>query len=69
LVITDRKPSKSKCFIYWHYPNINQCPSNPTSTTARSATDNKGKQLEVLTLRKRNVDDKKVNKLGSFYKT
>ena len=44
--------------------------TNPTSTTAGSAMDNKGKQLQVLTSRKRNVDDKKkVTNLGSFYQT
>jgi hypothetical protein len=44
--------------------------TNSTSTTVGSVTDNKGKQLQVLTSRKRNVDDKKkVKNLGSFYKT
>jgi hypothetical protein len=33
--------------------------TNPTSTTAVSTTENKGKQLQVLASRKRNVDDKK----------
>jgi hypothetical protein len=32
--------------------------TNPISTTAGSTTDNKGKQLQVLSSRKRNVDDK-----------
>jgi hypothetical protein len=31
--------------------------TNPTSTTVGSTTDNKGKQPQVLTSRKRNVDD------------
>jgi hypothetical protein len=44
--------------------------TNLTSTTAGSTTDNKGKQLQVLASRKRNVDDKKkVTNLRSFYKT
>jgi hypothetical protein len=33
--------------------------TNPTSTTIGSTTDNKGKQPQVLTSRKRNVDDRK----------
>jgi len=33
--------------------------TNLTSTTAVSTTENKGKQLQVLASRKRNVDDKK----------
>jgi len=33
--------------------------TNPTSTTAGFTTDSKGKQLQVPTSRKRNVDDKK----------
>lgn len=41
--------------------NVSTSNTNPTSTTAGSATDNKGKQLQVLTSRKRNVDDKKKN--------
>jgi hypothetical protein len=50
--------------------NVSTSNTNPTSTTAGSATDNKGKQLQVLTSRKRNVDDKKkITNLGSFYKT
>ena len=32
---------------------------NPTLTTAGSTTDNKGKQPQVLTSRKRNVNDRK----------
>jgi hypothetical protein len=43
---------------------------NPTSTTAGSTMDNKGKQLQILASREKNVDDKKkVINLGSFYKT
>jgi hypothetical protein len=37
--------------------------TNPTSTTALSVMDNKGKQLQVLTSRKRNVDDKKESQI------
>jgi hypothetical protein len=49
--------------------NASASNTNPTSTTAGSAMDNKGKQLQVLTSRRRNVDDKKkVINLGSFYK-
>jgi hypothetical protein len=33
--------------------------TNPTSTTAGSTMDNKGKQLQVITSRKINVDDRK----------
>ena len=61
MVITDGKPSKSKCIIHWHYPtstNALASNTNPISTTAGSTTDNKGKQLQVLSSRKRNVDDK-----------
>ena len=38
--------------------------SNPTSTTAGSATDNKGKQLQVLTSRKKMLMIKKSHKFG-----
>jgi hypothetical protein len=37
--------------------------TNPTSTTAGSTTKNKGKQLQVLAFRKRNVDDKKKSQI------
>ena len=40
---------------------------NPTSTTARSTTDNKGKQLQVLASRKRNVDDKKKSQIWDHF--
>jgi len=38
--------------------------TNTTSTTAGSVIYNKGKQLQVLTSRKRNVDNKKSHKFG-----
>jgi hypothetical protein len=41
--------------------------SNPTSTTAGSATDNKGKQLQVLTSRKKMVDDKKKSQIWDHF--
>jgi hypothetical protein len=41
--------------------------TNPTSTTAGSATDNKGTQLQVLTSRKRNVDDKKKSQIWDHF--
>jgi hypothetical protein len=44
--------------------NASTSNTNPTSTTAGSTTDNKGKQLQVLASRKRNVDDKKSHKFG-----
>jgi hypothetical protein len=37
--------------------------TNPTSTTAGSATDSKGKQPQVLTSRKKNVDDRKKSQI------
>ena len=43
-------------------PTSSTAPSsntNPTSTTVGSTTDTKGKQLQVLASRKRNVDKKK----------
>ena len=51
---------------------FNALASNTQTTlaTAGSVTNDRGKQPETLTLRKRNVDDKKkVTNLGSFFKT
>jgi hypothetical protein len=39
--------------------NASSTNTNPTSTTAGSTADSKGKQSQVLTSRKRNVDDRK----------
>jgi hypothetical protein len=41
--------------------------TNPTSTTVGSATDNKGKQPQVLTSKKRNVDDKKKSQIWDHF--
>ena len=43
-------------------PIFSSIDTTPTSTTAGSATNDKGKQFQVLALRKRNVDDKKSHK-------
>ena len=37
--------------------------TQPTSTTAGSVTNDKGKQPEALTLRKRNVEDRKKSQI------
>jgi len=41
--------------------------TNPTSTTAGSATDSNGKQPQVLTSRKRNVDDRKKSQIYDHF--
>jgi hypothetical protein len=39
----------------------------PTLTTAGASTNNKGKQLQVLTSRKRNVDDRKKSQIWNHF--
>jgi hypothetical protein len=41
--------------------------TNPTSTTAGSTMDNKGKQLQVITSRKINVDDRKKSQIWDHF--
>uniref|UniRef100_A0A6N2KMT4 BED-type domain-containing protein n=1 Tax=Salix viminalis TaxID=40686 RepID=A0A6N2KMT4_SALVM len=41
--------------------------TQPTSTTARSVTNDKGTQHEALTLRKRNVDDRKKSQVWDHF--
>jgi hypothetical protein len=41
--------------------------TNPTSTTAGSIMDNKGKQLQVITSRKINVDDRKKSQIWDHF--
>ena len=41
--------------------------TQPTSTTARSVTNDKGTQHEALTLRKKNVDDRKKSQIWDHF--